>query len=108
MRMRVVVSLIKQESKEEELMEKEVKEDEVSFRQAEYQLVRLRIVLTANGRKLNKDWFLEIGCVFLDNKKAEGRQLLIYSEAEQSQNRSVYFSWPFLLGLQYGCHRPRL
>ena len=106
--MRVVVSLIKQESKEEELMEKEVKEDEVSFRQAEYQLVRLRIVLTANDRKPNKAWFLETGCVFLDNKKAEGRQLLIYSEAEQSQNWSLYFSWPFLLGLQYGCHRPRL
>ena len=35
-------------------MEKRVKKDEISFRQAENQLVRPRIVLTTNDRKPNK------------------------------------------------------
>ena len=50
----MIVSLIKQKSKEEKLMEKRVKKDEICFKQAENQLVRLRIVLTANDRKPNR------------------------------------------------------
>ena len=75
--MRMIVSLIKQKSKEEKLMEKRVKKDEIRFKQAENQLVRLRIVLTANDRKPNRVVSRNTVYFSSQNKKAEGRQLLI-------------------------------
>lgn len=69
LRMRVVLSLIKKESKEEKLMERRVKKDEVSFRQVEYQLISLGIILTVNDRNPDKEWFLEIGWVFSFTKQ---------------------------------------
>lgn len=48
-------------------MEQKAKEDEVHLRQIEYQLVWLGIVLTANNRKPNKEWFMKIG-IFFPNK----------------------------------------
>lgn len=50
-------------------MEKRVKKDKVCFRQVEYQLLRLGIVLTANDRKPNHPWFLEIECVFFSTEQ---------------------------------------
>ena len=73
----MIVSLIKQKSKEEKLMEKRVKKDEIRFKQAENQLVRLRIVLTANDRKPNRVVSRHTVYFSSQNKKAEGRQLLI-------------------------------
>lgn len=73
----MIVSLIKQKSKEEKLMEKRVKKDEIRFKQAENQLVRLRIVLTANDRKPNRVVSRNTVYFSSQNKKAEGRQLLI-------------------------------
>ena len=58
-------------------MEKRVKKDEISFRQAENQLVRPRIVLTTNDRKPNRVVSRNTVCFSSQNKKAEGRQLLI-------------------------------
>ena len=58
-------------------MEKRVKKDEISFRQAENQLVRPRRVLTTNDRKPNRVVSRNTVCFSSQNKKAEGRQLLI-------------------------------
>lgn len=73
----MIVSLVKQKSKEEKLMEKRVKKDEISFRQAENQPVRLRIVLAANDRKPNRVVSKSTVRFSSQNKKAEGRQLSI-------------------------------
>ena len=67
--MRMIVSLVKQKSKEKKLMEKRVKKDKISFRQAENQPVKLRIVLTANDRKPNSG-FQKYSMFFFTKQKS--------------------------------------
>lgn len=50
-------------------MEKKVREDEVSFRQAENQLVRLGTVFTANDRKSNRVVSRNRVCFFFTKQK---------------------------------------
>ena len=50
-------------------MEKRVKKDEISFRQAENQPVKLRIVLTANDRKPNSG-FQKYNMFFFTKQKS--------------------------------------